>query len=343
MNKDITRNNHYVPQLYLEAWSENNKIWRYELIVPNKHYPYWQIGSVERTGMQRDIYTRRMQGVDMDDLEKWFGTFETKAAEPLRKARDGSHLNADDWHALIDFVAIQCLRTPTSVTRFLGVVQDGIRDGLEQLSQDLSGPNAREKILGSPPISDESSMIPMSVEIDREKCELRTTAIAGKSTALFAMKSLMTGKACEALHTNNWGIITCDSSLSWPTSDNPVILLNAYRDGNYDFGGGWGRKNTEIILPISPRKAIYTKVKSKRSPRFQCGSGTSEFIRKIIVENAYRYVYSNFEDNAVLQIRKRTVDSDLYQEANCQLDKLHQYYLENEVPMIDSFLNKKQT
>ncbi len=193
-----------------------------------------------------------------------------------------------------------------------------------------------------PPISNEASMLPMSVEIDREKSALRTTAIAGKSMALFAMKSLVTGDACRTLHTNNWGIITCDSSLSWPTSDNPVILLNAYRDGSYDFGGGWGRRNTEIIMPISPRKAIYAKVKSKRSPRFQCGRETSEFIRKIIVENAYRYVYSDFEDSAILQIKKRTIDSDLYQKINCQMDKLHQYYLENEVPMIDSFLNMEQ-
>lgn len=335
MEEKITRNNHYVPQFYLDGWADERKIWRYELIVPNRHLPIWQQGSVERTGMQRDMYTRRDQGQDTDDWESWFGTFETKAAEPLRKAREGKHLNAADWHALIDFVAIQYLRTPSAIARLIRIGRDGLREGLEQISETLSGPNAKREIMNRSPVRDMDRMIPMTIDLNRETGELYTSAIAGKSTSLMSMKLIMEGKAIDALHQNHWGIITCDDSISWPTSDNPVILLNYYENGSYDFDGGWGRKNTEIIMPISPNKAIYTKVKSSHSPRIHCNAALSAFIRKIIIENAYRFIYSNFEDASVPIIRNRKVDPDEYQEVKNQLSELHQKYIDNEVPMIE--------
>lgn len=337
MGNKITRKNHYVPQFYLDGWAEEQKIWRYELIVPNQHCPIWQQGYVESTGMQLDMYTRRSQGQDTDDWENWFGTFETTASEPLRKAREGKHLDADDWYALIDFVAIQYLRTPTAIARLMRIGRDGLQEGIEQVSKTLSGPNTKQEVMNRPPLTDMDKMIPMTININRETGELYTSAISGKSTSLMGMKLIMEGNAHNVLHQNHWGIITCDESISWPTSDTPVIMLNYYEDGKYDFNGGWGRKNTEIIMPISPKKAIYTKVKSTQSPRFHCNATLSTFIQKIIVENAYRFVYSNFEDASIPKLRRRKVDSAEYQEVKLQLDKLHRNYVENEVPMIDRF------
>lgn len=335
MSNNITRNNHYVPQFYLNGWAKDDKIWRYELIVPNGNFPLWQSGSIEKTGMQCDMYTRRYQGQDTDDWEKWFGTFETKAAEPLRKARIGYHLDADDWYALVDFVAIQYLRTPTAIARLMRVTRDGLQEGIVQISKTLSGPDAKREIMNRAPLTDMDEMIPVAIDLNRETGELRTSAIAGKSTSLMGMKLIMEGNARDVLHRNNWGIITCDDSISWPTSDNPVIMLNYYANGCYDFGGGWGNKNTEIIMPISPCKAIYTKVKSHHSPRIHCDANVSAFIRKIIVENAYRFVYSNFEDAAIPSLRCRKVDAEEYQEVKTQMEEFHRTYLENEVPMLN--------
>lgn len=337
MGNKITRKNHYVPQLYLNGWAEEQKIWRYELIVPNQHYPIWQQGYVESTGMQPDLYTRRSQGQDKDDWESWFGTFETKASEPLRKAREGKHLNADDWNALVDFVAIQYLRTPAAIAQLIQIGHVGLQEGNKQVSKKLSEPNAKQEIMNRPPLTDMDNMIPMTININRETGELSTSTISGKSTSLMGMKSIMERNARNVLHQNHWGIITCAESVSWPTSDTPVILLNCYGGGRYDFNGGWGRKNTEIIMPISPKKAIYTKVKSNQSPRFHCNATLSTFIRKIIVENAYRFVYSNFEDASIPKLRRRKVDSAEYQEVKLQLDKLHRNYVEKEVPLIDTF------
>lgn len=335
MGESITRKNHYVPQMYLEGWATNHNIWRYELIVPDERYPLWNNSSVESTGMQTDFYTRRSNGADDDEWEKWFCSFETKAAEPLRKAREGRHLDATDWSALIDFVGIQCLRTPTAVARFLPHIREGISNGINEATKILSSFDAKEKLSYYPKVNSDNDMIPASITIDREAGEIQTSVIVGKSTSLLAMKMVMDGVAREVLHQNRWGIITCDKNTSWPTSDNPVILLDYYADGSYDLEGGWGKKNTEIILPISPHKAIFTRVKSKLSPRIQCDYDMSKFIKKIIVENSYRYVFNNCEDQDIPIIRRRTVDKLLFLEVSKQMEKMHQNYLENEVPLMD--------
>lgn len=335
MDENITRKNHYVPQMYLEGWATNNNVWRYELIVPDERSPLWKCKSIEYTGVQTDFYTRRSNGVDDDEWEKWFGSFETKAAEPLRKARKGRHLDAADWSALIGFVGIQCLRTPTAVARSLPLIRDGISNGLDEATKVLSSPDAKEIISNSPKSDISNDMIPASITIDREAGMVHTSVIVGKSTSLLAMKMAMNGLPREVLHQNKWGIITCDERTSWPTSDNPVILLNYYPDESYDFKGGWGNKNTEIIMPVSPQKAIYTRVKSKSSPRIHCNLALSSFIRKIIVENSYRYVFNNCEDQDIPTIRRRTVNKTLFLEVNRQMEKMHQSYLENEVPLMD--------
>lgn len=39
---NISRNNHFVLQMYLETWkNENNKIWTYDLLVPNEKCNLW--------------------------------------------------------------------------------------------------------------------------------------------------------------------------------------------------------------------------------------------------------------------------------------------------------------
>lgn len=53
----------------------------------------------------------------------------------------------------------------------------------------------------------------------------------------------------EALHRHKWTILKPYVGLSWFTSDDPVVKLNYYKVGNYDFGGGYGFK-------AAPRKSV---------------------------------------------------------------------------------------
>lgn len=71
--KQITHNNHYVPQFYLKNWSEDrNTIFTYPLLVSNENVPYWNRESIRNIAVWRDLYTRKIEQQEIDDFESWF-------------------------------------------------------------------------------------------------------------------------------------------------------------------------------------------------------------------------------------------------------------------------------
>ena len=43
----------------------------------------------------------------------------------------------------------------------------------------------------------------------------------------------------------------------------PVLRLNYYKPGQYDFRGGWGNPGSEVLMPLSPRHLLYVQVGKK--------------------------------------------------------------------------------
>jgi hypothetical protein len=57
-----------------------------------------------------------------------------------------------------------------------------------------------------------------------------------------------------------WNVIHAAVGIYFPTSDDPVICLNYNSESEYDFKGGWGKKNGNIIMPISPKQLLITQI-----------------------------------------------------------------------------------
>jgi hypothetical protein len=53
-----------------------------------------------------------------------------------------------------------------------------------------------------------------------------------------------------------------------PTQGRALGSPFAHRQGEYDFGAGWGKENSEFILPISPKVALYTKIGDRATGPF---------------------------------------------------------------------------
>ena len=50
---------------------------------------------------------------------------------------------------------------------------------------------------------------------------------------------------------------------------------------DYDFNGGWGKKHSNIIMPISPKCLLFTEIGTKfKTPIFDCSREWSEYFRK---------------------------------------------------------------
>ena len=344
-NKEIKRHNHYVPEMYLNNWANRKKVNTYSLLVPHEKVPVWKRTSIKYAASIDNLYVRQRKGQELDDFEDVFmRRYETPAKVPMQKACKDYSLTSDDWNILIDFVAAQIVRTPAFffkhqdiMKRIFPKVAESVGERLKEYMKSCSKPFSQ-----SAPIID--NLLPTTIDItgiqaddDNQYVEIGT--IIGKSTWLYSIDRLLTNTS-YVLHNHKWSIITADEGIFWPTSDDPVICLNAYEDGDYDFGGGWDNEGSEIIMPISPTKALYTQVGIKHPPRMKFNFEESFFLKELIVEHALMYVYASNQDNDIPLIRPRTVDLCEYTRIKKDYEDWYNKYQEGEVPYLEPFVVK---
>ena len=68
---------------------------------------------------------------------------------------------------------------------------------------------------------------------------LKGEIIAGRGLWLFSIRHSLRQTA-KVLHQHKWTILRPPEGLSWFPGDDPVIRLNYYKRGKYDFRGGRG-------------------------------------------------------------------------------------------------------
>lgn len=328
---EISRNNHYVPQFYLENWGTQNKIWKYQLLVSNEKVPLWTNNSIKHTASCDNLYVRVEKDSEVDDFEKMFDSkFESATKKAMDKAINDEKLSMDDWKNLIDFVGAQMVRTPAFYQRIRPVIHDSLQNGLEEILEELG--NLTEIPTDLPPKRQIDDLIPIkcsAVEnVDSETdANIKVEVLEGKNTWLWAMLHLL-GNPLKILHQHKWSIITCEAEL--PTSDDPVICLNYYNKNNYDFNGGWKRKGTEIMCPISPHKILYTQVGMKHSPRIKYNKEQSQMLKELIIKHAYREIYAANVDKEVCTIRQREINAEMYKEEKQMMEEWYRIYKDTE-------------
>jgi hypothetical protein len=94
----------------------------------------------------------------------------------------------------------------------------------------------------------------------------------------------------------------------WPLADHPVLTLNYYERGKYGFEAGWGKENSEFILPISPKVALYTKIGDKTTGPFTFTREQTAELQHIMVQRAFRWVLATRELPWVAAARPREVN-----------------------------------
>ena len=154
-----------------------------------------------------------------------------------------------------------------------------------------------------------------------------------KGLYLFALKHLLT-KTISVLGKHQWHIIHAEDGVSFPTSDDPVICLNYNSEHEYDFKGGWGKENGNILMPISPKLLLITQIGSNMSSKqLDYSEHWSKFFRKIIIENAHRYVYAIEPQKGMLAINPRRVDAALYESEKNIMAGWHEKQMEVEAQL----------
>lgn len=327
----ITRNNHFVPQMYLKSWAHNNKrVWAYNLLVPHPNVPNWKEESLKNTGFRTDLYTHIKDNEELDEIERFLAQeCETPADAPLRKAISGNSLTKEELSILLRFVAAQCVRTPAWYLKQVETWKSTLPPVFDKTLLDLS--KKLETIRPNTPlpsVSNEATLLPLKVSRTGVKTGdkefIKVESILGKGMWLFAIKHFLTD-TYKVLEQHTWKVVNSLPGTFFPTSDDPVICLNYYDKDDYDFNGGWGKPGGEILFPLSPSKILYTQIGSEYHDN-HFPPHVNTMIIKMIIEHAHRKVYSYKPIRSISNIHSRTVDSAIFEHERKQLEEWHSFY-----------------
>jgi hypothetical protein len=339
MVANVTHDNHFVPQWLLKRWSPDGlTIWTYALLVPHGNVPEWEPKPIKSSAFRRDLYTTLAGGQETDAIEKWLTSeFEEPGREASQRLLAENKLTKDDWHALIRLYALQEIRTPLSFMEFMRrwdeYLPDLIEKTLKEAIQVMSGSKA-----SGIPLSDRMShadrqrddefsrLLKISVEesqSDDETAMLGATVIAGRGLWMFAIRHLMQGRAMDKLLSQEWSIVTPAEGTNWPLTDHPSLRVGFRSEQDYSFGGGYGRRNTDLALPLSPHYLLHTMVGTRAQRYYRLSPEHTRIMQGLLVRRAFRFVYATARNELVSSLRPRRVDAGAYKAELAAWERWH--------------------
>lgn len=346
--EELSRNNHFVPQMYLSKWlDENGCIFVYQLLVSHEKVPYWNKKNTTKTiASLPNLYVRFDSGEEKDDIEKEFDSlYENPAKEPIEKICTGKRMSPEDWKKVTAFMCAQYVRTPAFHQFCYQHYKKAIPEFLDDICDNLEENLKSGRILPKHESADiPRDLIPLTVsKADAENDDqvvIEIETVLGKSIWLLSMKLQM--KANSQMRTMldamKWSIVTIDPSVKLPTTDNPFVIATLMPDNSFRVSHGIGIKGNYVLFPVSPSIVLIGSKTRVFKWRICADREFSQRIKRAIIDNAFFNIYSCFEDPDVPEIRPRLVDRDEYQRITEEYSKWHENYIQKEVP----YLNQNQ-
>ncbi|MGE6383894.1 DUF4238 domain-containing protein [Shewanella baltica] len=311
MSLDKKRDNHFVPVMYLKNWSISRKVQVYRTLVQHENVPIWKPFPLNGIGYLRNLYINTKDGEECDMLETWFDQhYEVPAEASIAKVISNSKLTPSDYKNLINFFALQDLRTPK---KFIEHLNKDDKVDFEVMMKDVVERTMPKGVPRSFEPSGEYKFhdeLPLKLQITKDDKGFMVSVekLVGRASWLWSIKHLLTNVSSH-LHEHKWTILHPAKGESWYTSDNPVLKLNHFGKDGYDLKGGWGNAGTELILPLGPQHLLYTLVGQK--PPLPRGTSVSmektNVINRMLVENSHRYVISDNQCPKIGSFHERLV------------------------------------
>lgn len=337
----IARDNHYVPMAMLRRWSaDGTHLFAYRILVPSPSVPEWQRRRIRGVAYRRDLYTVFSGGQERDDFERWLSSeYEQPGLEAIDKLIRGTRLTPGNWRSMVRLVAAQDIRTPLS---FLESMRRWDRQIPEMLDRTIREEIKRLKaakergiaIRESPERNEFSNLLEVTIEpptlSGAEQAKIRAQVPVGRRLWVASMRHLLTGVA-ETLCRHRWSVVEPAGDAEWPLTDHPTLILNYYKPGDYDFGGGWGNPGSEIMMPVSPKHLLYVQVGSKAPNRFTFSDEHTRLVQQLLVERAYRWVFGTRPLEWVATVRPRTVDPKKLEAEAAAWEGWHQDQSQSEI------------
>lgn len=331
---NITHKNHYVPEATLCRWSEDGThVHAYRILVSDSKVPEWRSRPISGIAFQPDLYTFFSGDEELDEFERWIEKeFETPGLEAIDRLISQRRLSPIDWKAIASLVAAQDVRIPLnyilSMQRWQQEVPKVIEDSIQESVRKLEAARLEGiKLMPSENKNEFSELfrVHMYPPSDPKSGEasIQAEVTLGRRFWIASMRHLLTG-AVKTLCQHRWSVAQPYGDREWPVTDHPVLRLNFYRPGHYDFGGGWGNEGSEIMMPASPRHLLYVQVGKKTNNRFTFSSANTELVQRLIVERAHRWVFARRPEDWVAKVKPRIVDAEMFRAEENAWSQWHQ-------------------
>jgi hypothetical protein len=227
----------------------------------------------------------------------------------IRYATSNTSLIADEWDRLLRYVALHDVRNPAryddNMNRWQREVPDILEDVLNSSVKKLEEAMINET--HNFQVLQDSELLPIKVSSGptsiHDQGFLKAEVTLGRQLWLFSIQHLLT-KTYKVLGDHTWSLIEAPEGVHWLTSDYPMVRLNYYHPGSYDFKGGWGNKGSEILFPLSPKLLLYTQIGNKVKLT-DLSIEMAERLNECIAQNAYRFVFAEQRINNICAIVPR--------------------------------------
>ncbi len=332
---NLSRDNHYVPQMYLKNWAVDEKVKVYDLLVSNEKVPFWRECNIKKTAYRTNLYMRVENGQETDDFEHWFDKFfESPATLPIYKICNDEKLTVNEWRALSDYIAAQYVRTLAFQQNSKELCLNIVPGILENLTNKIANLKSRPLLKGK---EDEiSKLLPLDFKIvDQDYDETHVLAeistIIGKNSWLFFIKHLLenNGDFLKVMRNMKWSIVKSHPGVSWPTTDNPVAVCRQLGDRLVK-STGIINKGVMVMMPVNSHTVLIGKYRNRMDYKISANKHFSYAIKEMIVTNAWLQIYSDIEDEEVKELRPRVVDIDEFKRIREEYANWFDVYKEQE-------------
>jgi hypothetical protein len=104
-------------------------------------------------------------------------------------------------------------------------------------------------------------------------------------------------------------VVEARENLPWVTGDHPVVRLNFNSLQEFNFQAGWGTKNANIFLPLSPHHLLITQVGTNHRFRAPLPLEIAMVAQNGVIRQSMRWVFASAPQTFVGELRPRVVDA----------------------------------
>ena len=269
--------------------------------------------GTENVALERDFNRVEIEGLEPDVFEKAMAEFEGQLAPALGRIITARSLkNEDDRAYLLNFIGLLALRNPRrreTIRKFHEQVAKRILDLVLATPERWEGQVKKAKAAGfikAEATADYEAMKRFAEE-DRYKVEVANERLIQLEVDTF-------DKILPLIFRRGWVLVKApEDSGGFVTSDHPFCLT--WSEPGMRGPPGLGRKNTEIIFPLSPRLAVVGAFELQDGGEHDASADLVAAMNGTIIAFAERQVYARdrsftycFEEGEAARKASRLID-----------------------------------